>query len=73
MIASPIPNLNADKVCFIIVKSCELDVQAEEPTGDSSNDAEDGFAFVHTEAANSSVRERLSSSSAPWTTTSSAN
>jgi hypothetical protein len=52
-------NLNADKVCFVIVKVRELDVQSEEATGDSSNDADDGFASVYTERADSSVRKEL--------------
>ncbi|MGO9674249.1 MAG: hypothetical protein ACLPSF_08825 [Methylocella sp.] len=52
-------NLNADEVCVIIVKSCELDVQPEEPTGDSSNDTDDAFASVYTKAADSSVRKAI--------------
>lgn len=52
-------NLNVDKVCFIILKFRELAVQAEEPTGDSSNATDDGFASVFTETPNSSVRREL--------------
>ncbi len=51
--------LNVEKVCFIIVKARELDVQAEEPMGDSSNDSDDGFASVYTEVPHSSVRKEL--------------
>ena len=36
-----------------------LGVQAEEPTGDSSNVADDGFAFLFTQSRHSSVRKEL--------------
>lgn len=52
-------DLNPDKVCFIIVKLRELDVQAEEPMGDSSNATDDGFAAVFTRSRDSSVRKEV--------------
>jgi Protein of unknown function (DUF3775) len=52
-------DLNPDKVCFIIVKLRELDVQAEEPMGDSSNATDDGFAAVFTQSRDSSVRKEV--------------
>jgi Protein of unknown function (DUF3775) len=51
--------LNPDKVCFIIVKMHELDVQVKEPTGDSSNATDDGFASVYTQSRHSFVRKEL--------------
>ncbi|MGH6810907.1 MAG: DUF3775 domain-containing protein [Methylocella sp.] len=51
--------LNPEKVCFIIIKLRELDVQAEEPMGDSSNATDDGFASVFTQSRHSSVRKEL--------------
>lgn len=51
--------LNPEKVCFIIIKMRELDVQAEEPMGDSSNATDDGFASVFTQPWHSSVRKEL--------------
>ena len=49
--------LNPEKVCFIIVKMRELDVQADEPVGDSSNAPEDGS--VLTQSQHSPVRKEL--------------
>jgi len=42
--------LNPRKSGFIIIKMRELDVQAEEPMGDSSNETDDGFAAVFTQS-----------------------
>ncbi|MGH6794481.1 MAG: DUF3775 domain-containing protein [Methylocella sp.] len=51
--------LNPQKVCFIIIKMRELDVQTEEPMGDSSNATDDRFAAVFTQSRDSSVRKEL--------------
>ncbi|HYP57186.1 MAG TPA: DUF3775 domain-containing protein [Beijerinckia sp.] len=51
--------LNPEKVCFIIVKAREYDVQAEEATGSSSNASDDGFVSVYIDRKDSSVRKEL--------------
>jgi hypothetical protein len=51
--------LNPLKVCFIIDKMRELDVQADEPVGDSSNATEERFASVFAQFQHSSVRKEL--------------
>jgi hypothetical protein len=49
--------LATEKVCFIIVKAREFDVQDETPIDDASNSSDDNFVSVFTDGANSSVRK----------------
>jgi hypothetical protein len=53
------PEINTDKVCFIVTKSRELlseDVGAET---DASNATDDGFSSILTDAGDRSVRKEL--------------
>ena len=40
------PEINSDKVCFVIVKAREFDVQVEGQEADDSNATDDKFASV---------------------------
>ncbi len=53
------PEINADKVCFVIVKAREFDVQVEDLEGDDSNATDDHFVGVFADRRNGSVREEL--------------
>lgn len=51
--------LNPSKVCFLIVKIREFDIQAEENEGGGSNATDDGFAAVYNEEADGSVQKEV--------------
>jgi hypothetical protein len=53
------PDINTDKVCFVIVKARELESEDEGMESDASNPADDGFVSVMTEEAFSTVRAEL--------------
>jgi hypothetical protein len=54
------PDINTEKVCFVIVKARELESEDEGMEPDASNPADDKFISVMTEEAFSSVRAELS-------------
>jgi hypothetical protein len=56
---SPMPEINADKVCFVIVKAREFDVQVEGLEPDDSNATDDNFASVFATGRDDSVRREL--------------
>jgi hypothetical protein len=51
--------LNADKVCFLITKIREFDVQVEENTGGGSDASDDKFVAVFNDDANTSVKSEI--------------
>ena len=53
------PDINTDKVCFIIVKARELECEDEGVEADASNPADDNFVSVMTEDAYATVRSEL--------------
>ncbi len=53
------PDINPDKVCFVIVKARELESEDEGMESDASNPSDDGFVSVMTEEAYSTVRAEL--------------
>lgn len=53
------PEINPDKVCFVIVKAREFDVQVEGQEGDDSNATDDNFASVFESGRDDSVRKEL--------------
>ncbi len=53
------PDINTEKVCFIIVKARELECEDEGVEADASNAADDKFVSVMTEEAFSTVRGEL--------------
>lgn len=53
------PDINTEKVCFVIVKARELESEDEGIQADSSNPADDKFISVLTEDAYSPVRQEL--------------
>jgi len=52
------PDINSDKVCFVIVKAREFDIQ-EELDEDDSNASDDHFMSVYAEGKDDSVRKEL--------------
>ena len=56
---SPMPEINSDKVCFVIVKAREFDVQVEGLEADDSNATDDNFASVFATGRDDSVRREL--------------
>jgi len=52
------PDINSDKVCFVIVKAREFDIQ-EELDEDGSNASDDHFMSVYAEGKDDSVRKEL--------------
>ena len=52
------PDINSDKVCFVIIKAREFDVQ-EELDADDSNASDDHFMSVYAEGKDDSVRKEL--------------
>jgi hypothetical protein len=53
------PEINTDKVCFVIVKAREYDVQGEELVDEGSNATDDNFASVYATDKSDSVRREL--------------
>lgn len=53
------PDINTEKVCFVIVKARELEAEEEGAQPDSSNPSDDKFVSVLTEEAYSPVRREL--------------
>lgn len=54
------PDINSDKVCFVIIKAREFDVQDEDAdVDDSSNASDDNFVSVYASAKDDSVRKEL--------------
>jgi hypothetical protein len=53
------PDINPDKVCFVIIKAREFDVQDEESEADGSNATDDNFASVFTSEKDDSVKKEL--------------
>jgi len=55
------PEINPEKVCFVIVKARELESEDEGMVSDASNPSDDGFVSVMTEEAFATVRAELKS------------
>lgn len=53
------PDINTEKVCFLIVKARELECEDEGVEADASNPADDKFVSVMTEEAFDTVRSEL--------------
>ena len=53
------PDINTDKVCFVIVKARELESEDEGLENDASNATDDKFVSVMTDDAYESVRAEL--------------
>jgi len=53
------PDINTDKVCFVIVKARELESEDEGLESDASNATDDKFVSVMTDDAYDSVRAEL--------------
>jgi hypothetical protein len=54
------PDINSDKVCFVIIKAREFDVQDEDAdVDDSSNASDDHFVSVYASGRDDSVRKEL--------------
>ena len=53
------PDINPDKVCFVIIKAREFDVQDEGLEADDSNATDDNFASVFAPEKDDSVRKEL--------------
>jgi Protein of unknown function (DUF3775) len=56
-----VPEINTEKVCFLIVKARELECEDEGIEADASNPADDKFVSVMTEEAYDTVRSELKS------------
>ena len=52
------PDINSDKVCFVIIKAREFDIQ-EELDVDDSNASDDHFMSVYADSKENSVRKEL--------------
>jgi Protein of unknown function (DUF3775) len=55
------PDINTEKVCYVIVKARELESEDEGMEPDASNPSDDEFVSILTEGAYSSVRAELAS------------
>jgi hypothetical protein len=53
------PDINPEKVCFVIVKARELESEDEGMEADASNPSDDGFVSIMTEEAFSTVHAEL--------------
>lgn len=53
------PDINLDKVCFVIVKAREYDVQYRPLEGDDSNASDDNFVSVFGSDKDDSVRKEI--------------
>jgi Protein of unknown function (DUF3775) len=56
-----VPDINTDKVCFLIVKARELECEDEGTEADASNPTDDKFVSVMTEEAFDTIRTELKS------------
>jgi Protein of unknown function (DUF3775) len=55
----PGPEINPDKVCFVIIKARELEAEDEGVESDDSNATDDDFRSILTDRAYKSVRREL--------------
>jgi hypothetical protein len=55
------PEINTDKVCFVIIKAREFDIQDEGSEADDSNPADDRFVSIYSSEKDDSVRKELKS------------
>ncbi len=53
------PDINTQKVCFVIVKARELECEDEGVEADASNATDDGFTSIMTEEAYRTVRAEI--------------
>jgi len=53
------PDINTEKVCYVILKARELESEDEGVTADASNATDDKFVSVLTEEAFSTVRQEV--------------
>ncbi len=53
------PDINTEKVCYVILKARELESEDEGVAADASNPADDKFVSVLTEEAFSTVRQEV--------------
>jgi hypothetical protein len=53
------PDINTDKVCFVIVKARELECEDEGVEADASNPSDDNFTSIMTEDAYDAVRSEV--------------
>ena len=53
------PDINTEKVCFVIVKARELECEDEGVEADASNETDDGFTSIMTEEAYRTVRAEI--------------
>lgn len=53
------PDINTEKVCFLIVKARELESEDEGIASDASNASDDGFTSILTDDAFSTVRQEI--------------
>ncbi len=53
------PDINTEKVCFVIVKARELECEDEGVEADASNATDDGFTSIMTEEAYRTVRAEI--------------
>jgi len=53
------PDINTEKVCYVIVKARELESEDEGIEADASNPADDKFVSVLTEEAYSTIRQEV--------------
>lgn len=53
------PDINTEKVCYVVVKARELESEDEGLEPDASNPSDDKFVSVLTEAAYGSIRAEL--------------
>jgi hypothetical protein len=53
------PDINTEKVCFVIVKARELECEDEGVDADASNATDDGFTSIMTEEAYRTVRAEI--------------
>ena len=55
------PDINTDKVCYVIAKARELESEDEGVEADASNPSDDNFISVMTDDAFASIRAELAS------------
>jgi hypothetical protein len=53
------PDINTEKVCYVIIKARELESEDEGVEADASNPADDKFVSILTEEAYSTIRQEL--------------
>lgn len=56
----PAPDINPDKICFVIAKSRELQAEDEGLEADESNPTDDEFASILTDEAYDTIKQELS-------------